>query len=413
MVTDQMTDAFGMIAAVQLVGGLGVYVWTSLALMAVFRKAGAAPWKAWVPVWNAWTLFECAGMRGWWAAVLAGGAIVLGAAAAIVAGALGAAAVGASFGGDPADAQAAMVAAVLVPALLGLVVVVPAVVLRVRMVRGLGRRFGLGTGYAVLGVLLFPVWASIVGWGSARWLPGPAADPAPVAPAEAAPASPIVPALADFSARTGTAPGFSHTPVFGAPSAPSASAASAAPGFASGPPPAFGAPARPAANPWAPPTGVPAPPEPASSFIAAPSSAPAAAGPAAARPAAAIPAHPSDIEDRTVLAGRRLPGWSLVLPDGRAIALTADAVVLGRNPAAPPRAPHAQLVAVDDVTRTVSKTHALLTLTATGWVVTDLDSTNGVSLGAVADAGTEVTGSAPVSGPFFLGDAPLELRADG
>jgi inorganic pyrophosphatase/exopolyphosphatase len=93
--------------------------------------------------------------------------------------------------------------------------------------------------------------------------------------------------------------------------------------------------------------------------------------------------------------------------------VTGDTVVLGRNPAAPRRAPQAQLVAVDDVTRTVSKTHALLTLTASGWVVTDLDSTNGVALGAVADAGTEVDGSAPLSGPFFLGDAALELRADG
>jgi len=406
-----MADALGMIAVVQVVGGIGVYVWTSLALMAVFRKAGAAPWKAWVPVWNAWTLFECAGMRGWWAAVLAGGAVIVGGVAAIVGGALGAAALDASFGGDPADAQTATLAAVLVPALLGLVILVPALVLQVRMLIGVGRGFGLGAGHVVLGVVLFPVWASLVGWGSARWLPGPAAAaPATAAaPAPAAP-SPIVPALADFSARPGVAPGFSHTPVFGAPSAaPDALSTpgtpSAAPAFTSGPPPAFGAPARPAANPWAPPTGVPSPPAPASSFIAAPS-------PAAGAPARGA-GQPTEVEERTVLAGRRLPGWSLVLPDGRSIALTADAVVLGRNPAAPQTAPHAQPVAIDDVTRTVSKTHALLTLTASGWVVTDLGSTNGVSLGADPDAGTEVIGSAPVSGPFFLGDAALDLRADG
>lgn len=401
--TDQMTDAIGVMAAVQVVVGLGVYVWTSLALMAVFRKAGAAPWKAWVPVWNTWTLFELAGMRGWWAAVLAGGALLVGAVATIVAGALGAAAVGASFGGDPADAQAAMLAAVVVPALLWLVILIPVLLLHVRMLLGMARGFGLGTGHTVLGVLLFPVWASVVGWGSARWLAAPAADAAPVAPTAstgsiaATPSAPTVPALADFSARPGAAPGFSHTPVFGAPSA--TAEASSAPAFSSGPPPAFGAPARPSANPWAPPTGAPAPPSPAAAFIAAPSPSPSTA--------------PPDVEERTVLAGRRLPGWSLVLPDGRTTALTADTVVLGRNPAAPPRAPHAQLVAVDDVTRTVSKTHALLTLTPSGWVITDLDSTNGVSLGAVADAGTEVDGSAPVSGPFFLGDAALELRADG
>ncbi|MCR2826677.1 FHA domain-containing protein, partial [Microbacterium sp. zg.Y909] len=65
-------------------------------------------------------------------------------------------------------------------------------------------------------------------------------------------------------------------------------------------------------------------------------------------------------------------------------------------------------VAVDDVTRTVSKTHALLHRADSGWKVTDLASTNGVFL---ADE-SEVAGTATVSGVFFLGDARLELLAD-
>ena len=69
------------------------------------------------------------------------------------------------------------------------------------------------------------------------------------------------------------------------------------------------------------------------------------------------------------------------------------------------------MVAVDDATRTVSKTHALLTRTASGWTITDLASTNGVFIGAHPEQAREVDGSAPVEGPFLLGDAALSLRA--
>lgn len=413
-----------VVLAAQLVIGAGVYVWTALALAAVFRKAGRAPWKAWVPVVNAWTLFELAGMRGWWSVVIAGAALVAGVAAAVLGGALGSAALSASFSGDAGAAQSLIAAALVVPVLLWLVVAVPALILHVRMLIRVGRGFGLTSGHVVLGALLFPVWASIVGWGSARWLGGGAgvgagvgAAPSPVAPSEPTPLPPVVPALADFSRRPAPAPAFSHVPVFGAGPSDTGDSGSGAPGvppaFGSGPMP-FGAPARPAANPWAPPSpsataAIPAaaatPAAPASAFPAAASATPAAPSPAA--PSAADDA----VEDHTVLAGRKHPSWSLVLPGGAVVALTGDTAVLGRNPVAPAHAPGAQVVPVDDVTRTVSKTHALLTRTATGWTVTDLDSTNGVFVGATPDGASEVDGFAPVEGPFFLGDAPLTLRA--
>lgn len=399
MLTDQMTGVVGIMVAVQALVAVGVYVWTSLALMAVFRKAGEAPWKAWVPVLNSWTLFELAGMRGWWSVVIAGGGVVVGSAALALGGALGAAALDASFGGDAAGAQTLVVAAATVPALLWLVVLIPALVLHIRMLLGVGRGFGLGPAFAVLGVFLFPVWASVLAWGSARWLRAQPESPAPAV--ELTPAPPIVPALADFSARPGTAPAFGGTPVFGTgPAAPSPGGATAA-GFSPAPPagpaPAFGAP-RAAANPWAPPAA------------AAPRASVQSASPS---PAPAAPAAPDAVDERTVLAGRRHPTAALVLPGGGAVALTGDAAVLGRNPIAPASSPRAQIVAIDDVTRTVSKTHALLTRTAAGWVVTDLESTNGVFVGATADAATEVSGSAPVDGTFFLGDAALSIRADG
>ncbi len=118
------------------------------------------------------------------------------------------------------------------------------------------------------------------------------------------------------------------------------------------------------------------------------------------------------VDERTVLAGRRLTGWTLLLPGGAVVQLTGDAAVLGRNPIAPAHAPGAQRLAIDDVTRTVSKTHALLTRTATGWTITDLDSTNGVCVGATLDTAVDVVGTAAVDGPFFLGDAAVTLRAD-
>lgn len=87
--------------------------------------------------------------------------------------------------------------------------------------------------------------------------------------------------------------------------------------------------------------------------------------------------------------------------------------MLGRKPAASDES--VQAIAVVDSTRTVSKQHARLDWTVTGWTVTDLDSTNGVTL--VHDDGRAerigAGGTAPMPGRFRLGDAHLELRPAG
>ncbi len=170
--------ALAALSLVQLLVGVGVYVWLALALMAVFRKVGVAPWKAWVPVLNGWELFVLGGMRGWWAAVLAGGAILVGIVGTVVGGLFAGAAITAGFGGDAGSAAGALAAAAIVPALIWLAFLVFAVIVQVRLMRELCRGFGVGTAYIVLGVILFPVWASVIGWGSARWLGRPAATAA-------------------------------------------------------------------------------------------------------------------------------------------------------------------------------------------------------------------------------------------
>ncbi|MCT9820634.1 FHA domain-containing protein [Microbacterium sp. W1N] len=351
-----------LLLGASVVVGLALYVWTALALSALFAKAGVSRGQAWVPVLNVWVLFVLAGLPGWWAIAIAALVIVGGVATAILGTTLAAAAVDASFGGDVAGAQSAATVATLVPALIWLVLLIPVVVLHVRMLLGIGRRLGFGAGYAVLGVVLFPVWASLAGWGSARW-----DEPAPAAPEPTTEAEAALPALAPFT------PG--AAPVAGMPAA----------------------------------TFAPAPPAPAPAPLPGPEPEPVAAPPAtgAWAPAAASPATAAaagdDVDERTAIAPPRA-AWRLEVP-GAVVPLVADAVVLGRNPAAPAGVDGAQLVPIDDATRTVSKTHALLRRTGAGWTLVDLGSTNGVFL----PGEREVTAPTPVTGAFFLGDAALAL----
>ncbi|WP_411700779.1 FHA domain-containing protein [Conyzicola sp.] len=72
------------------------------------------------------------------------------------------------------------------------------------------------------------------------------------------------------------------------------------------------------------------------------------------------------------------PVWRLALPDGGATIALDAAVLVGRNPAASAAWPQATPVSVDDLTKSVSKTHALLEIDGGVLWVHDLDSTNGV-----------------------------------
>ncbi|WP_438353808.1 DUF5684 domain-containing protein [Microbacterium sp. CJ88] len=104
-----------------------LYLWTALALSAVFRKSGEESWKGWVPIYNQVVLLRLGGFSGWFLLLL------------------------------------------LFP-IVGWIVLYAVQVIACHRVN---LAFGLGPGMTVLAALLFPVWASVVGFGSARWLGHP------------------------------------------------------------------------------------------------------------------------------------------------------------------------------------------------------------------------------------------------
>jgi len=255
---------------ISLLLSAAVYVWIALALSAVFRKSGVESWKAWVPILNTIVLLQLAGLSGWWLLLVF--FPVLGA--------------------------------------LALIVVFVFAVYRVSIA------FGYGVGMTVLGVLVFPVWASLIGWGSARWVgrevdaasPGAASRRA----AEAAAGLPPLPPFPTPVSRSG-APA-----AFPAPAATDPAVSGFAPPPAYTPPAAPAAPAAPASSaptPSAPET-MPAPilPAPAASTPASPAaSAPAPAAPALASPAASAPA-PAAPAPAVPAEAPPVPGAPVVVP---------------------------------------------------------------------------------------------------
>lgn len=165
---------------------------------------------------------------------------------------------------------------------------------------------------------------------------------------------------------------------------PAANAASSAPAPASPPaaPAAAVAPAASAGIPTSAPAFAPAPaPAVPPTFVTPTFSAP----PAIVVPAAAAPAqppsHPDDDVERThIRPGTAVPAPVAVLrvrlDDGRDFQLDRS-VLVGRNPVGQTGEQHAQLLAVDDPGRSISKTHLHLLSDGAGIWVTDRNSTNG------------------------------------
>lgn len=124
-----------------------------------------------------------------------------------------------------------------------------------------------------------------------------------------------------------------------------------------------------------------------------------AAAPTAATPAPPPPPPPPPEDDegddldvtRMSAATPIGSAWVIAMPDGRVLPLEGGAA-LGRSPVAPPIAPSAAAIAVDDPKKSVSKTHALLSVDGDVLRVTDLHSTNGTS---VRGAGGETTSCPP------------------
>ena len=362
---------------------LGIYIWTALALGAVFTKAGEPVWKAWVPVVNTWTLYELGGKPGFWALL-------------------------------------AFLPIVNIVAFVFLIISIDTV----------NKRFGRGSGLTVLAVFLFPIWASILGWGSSRLLSGPLrpAYPTGQMPSDT-PAAPPAPPTSPFSLAGGAAVTAAPPPP---PAPPAPPAPPRGPALAPPPPPPPSpsspfdarpatpwpappapAPAAPAAAPTAfippPPPSAPKPAEqPSSLWAPAPATAPDVA-PAAPAPAAPTPVHIDEDDERTVISRSKRPSWLLTLPDGSDEAITASTVILGRSPSAPAGS-DAQVIAVVDDTKTVSKSHAVLRLVGDTWVIEDSGSTNGSIVLDESGAEIEVTATHALIETFQLGDATFRIR---
>lgn len=451
-----MNDPTVLTTVLAVLLGLAVYLWLGAGLAAVFAKAGEEPFKAWIPVWNIVVLLQLGGMSGW------------------------------------------LILLALVPVLGWLAVLIVLVMACHRV----GRGFGVGAGMTVLAAVLLPAWASILGWGSARWLgggpsrrspeappripqpgygvpprppvpvPAPTPDPAPT-PTEIVQSVPAFRSRArraqaeaeamdvDLGSEDDDLPLGRPQPPFTETVPSSFTPAHAAPppvaprrAFAPGEDDAHPAPSQPA-RPQAPVQAVPqmpAAPVPAAGWgpvrsttavdaiparvihysppadpdapfdtsgeVSAVAGAPTLGAPRSAwesvsaqDPLPQVP-DPSAFEE-TVRAARHRAAWMLIPPLGEPIPVSSDVLIIGRRPGADPERPQAQLVAVSDETRTISKTHARIERRAGGWVIVDLQSTNGVLL--IGEDGSEreaVPGVAEqLPERFLLGDADLRLVA--
>lgn len=450
-----------------LVIGLAGYLWAALALAAMFRKMGEEPWKGWVPFLNLATVLSWGGFSPW---------LVL-------------------VGLIPIAGQIALLILLVVSA------------------HRINPGFGYGAAMTVLAAFLFVVWASIVGFGPARWLgarpaawrPAPAPTPTPTQGDEtdpvAAPSAPIaLPPVAPtreprlLSAADAFAPPPPRTgPVWVPPDITTSAPAPLSAPPATRPPadesdeiswpseiddvsavsPSPFPPTSAAGRPYAaPPVREAEPAETGGPIAVVPGRRAGAVPPPAAPPVTRLPAAPptpvtrrsartddasepegfpelsgevsavvgspragsprsavnavsaqqrrqepfgaeDDDLERTVIARRlQRPTWELVPASGVPLPLTAEVVILGRRPAADPTFPRAQLLAVADSARTVSKTHARIERRGERWLIVDLASTNGVLLRTLMgdeieiEPGTEVRAGER----FYLGDEEFLLR---
>lgn len=340
-----------------------LYVWTAMGLAKLFAKLGDASGVAWVPVLNIVTLLR-----------------------------LG-------------EVNPLTVLFLPIP-----VVQVIGIVYLVTAINTINRRFGLGAGMTLLGLASLPIWASVLGFGRRvpiggvgnQWresdrtvvdLPAPAVGPlwAPYVavdePVQLAPVATTAPVIITPTAE----------PVVVPVAEPMATAATSEAEVTLSEPTKGGI-------AWAPPP------------LMAPSQKPRLDPVITTAPVVAASTQGLGDVDKTVVGRRtRAPGWLLTAEGSRPVKLTGKSALIGRNPASSDEYPRAQLVTLADPDKTVSKTHAHLSLFDGRWSITDLSSTNGVYL--VTDTGDEleIEIGQPIEATesFRLGDLTVTLTAEG
>jgi hypothetical protein len=124
-----------------------------------------------------------------------------------------------------------------------------------------------------------------------------------------------------------------------------------------------------------------------------------------------------DVEDRdrTVISKTASVRWTLISSAATSASFAAGRVIVGRKPGQLSDYPGASLVELADPTRTVSKNHALLEFIDGMWWISDLDSTNGVSLVRLDGSESRVTAGQRVAmtEKCYLGDLLLTLHVSG
>jgi hypothetical protein len=327
-----------------------LYVWTGLAGARLFARTGGEPWKAWVPFVNEAEIFA----RG--------------------------------------DKPAYSLVYCFIP-----IVAIYGLVVRVMAVHRINERFGRGAALTVLGIVLPPVWMSVLAWGRGPVQESSARSNAVVEDA--------IDAAVAFAPRD--ASGYAipvAAPIEVQPLEPAAAQVQLAP-VAAGAPTAPGV----AAAPVAPAAPVAAPPVQAAPAAAL---APTAAAAASAAPVAATAAPVTATAAAVAAQPTARAQWRIELADGTAFDLNAPRIVLGRNPE--PATPDEQRIALPDQTRTLSKTHARLVYADGAWRLSDLASTNGTAVVDASGAAFELQPGEPtvVAERFRLGEVELRLAYD-
>ncbi|GAA1982305.1 DUF5684 domain-containing protein [Microbacterium pumilum] len=254
-----------------------LYVWLALGLAAVFQKSGEEGWRAWVPVLNLIVLLRLGGLSGWllllWLIPFAG------------------------------------------PVAVWVIVVIAA--------HRIGAAFGYGAGMTVLAAVLLPAWATVIGFGSSRWV-GDESQPRE-------PRGAVANSREAGARRTASAVEYDDGVEFLSTLSDSAPPAA---GFdATTPPSAYGRrTATPAAAPplpplpAAPPAGWVPPPLPTSSAAPAPATPPASAP---AVPAPTVPGPPTPAKPATPAAAVPAPAAASDLPPIPPIPQTSQDPVSG------------------------------------------------------------------------------------
>jgi hypothetical protein len=119
--------------------------------------------------------------------------------------------------------------------------------------------------------------------------------------------------------------------------------------------------------------------------------------------------------DATVMAKRLSPSWMIETSQGQKVKVLGQSIILGRKLDPSQYPAQWQVIVLDDPEKTVSKVHARLDLVNEKWIVTDLNSSNGVVIYRPDGSEEELVGgaSAQINEKILLGNITVYIRSTG